>query len=1064
MESTNYRFDSFIFQDGNLTRDGQAVFLARQELQLFEILLRHAVERPTEYVSKKEIHKTLWPHETDTTLLHKYSRSVANKLRDKLGERPDEHPYITKTDYRLNATVVVHVDSETATSSRTLGVLEETASSADGALLEGVKRGASPYPGPQAFLENMVDNFYGRTDECEELLELIENEKNRIIVVHGPSGVGKSSLLNYMIHKKLKGRFQVLHSARPFMTLPNIDEDVEIHNIFTLAAVHSLNLTPHPISTLADCINSIFHKSGARKRLLILDQFEELFTEQSLQKDQASFLADVADALRIDPSLSVILVIRKECLSDLVGLTDKVLDRSLIEDYRLLPMDRANVVEAITLPIKRYAKFEERALDEILEQLQTRGEFLEMVHLQIVCQRLWERLKQGITDIKTEHLHDAAGESKKFSEFVTNALDDFYNDVVRKVAQSPETDANGKYAEELIFFGCMQFVSPELTRNPLPHEGEHVGRLPDWIARQLADEHLLVKRDLGGKLWYELAHDRLVEPVSRRKDRNVTSLLYAADLLDKVLRQARTENGGSLKNYFEAHQEIVSECRPFLEEAGIRKNEMELILRSSLAESLNDAEKWSQKLGKEDSLLRLQVLREALRFNRDQERAEQQERWQQNGQRVHQNQEQQLAEQQHREQERQVRRNAAELLRKDPLDELLPELVRLALNDDNAEVRQVAAESLAGLDASKLHSRRISTLFDEVISKLHDPGSQSRAEAALSRIRIAAYRRGNGPIFRTCFQKVSLLQRIRIRTQAFALQLWEGLPILLCIVIPAGLFAAVSAAFYKLLPSWFGWALTQSEANAGPGFFQGFTAGVIWAGLIVLGLTIYYVVTAREPDSNPARSMAYATAVGAACGFAGSFIIVAVIAAVFNPMVLENMGWVMPGRRRFSWGFLSDLFLTTRYAWAYLIMGAGLGVGMALTIHRLRSARDWNDFKEAQSSPTTFKQAREILGGIIGILNKPRHIWPLPTLLLLTGCLAFFVVHLEQFPITIVNEGSVGGFVPGIVSIRSGRFGLGTGLVGDITTQGVGAYFGIVGMGFGIIICNSGFNLKPRKI
>ena len=45
------------------------------------------------------------------------------------------------------------------------------------------------------------------------------------------------------------------------------------------------------------------------------------------------------------------------------------------------------------------------------------------------------------------------------------------------------------------------------------------GRLPDWIVDQLEKSHLLRAEQRGGERWYELAHDRLAEPVGRQMDR-----------------------------------------------------------------------------------------------------------------------------------------------------------------------------------------------------------------------------------------------------------------------------------------------------------------------------------------------------------------------------------------------------------------------------------------------------------------------------------------------------------------------------------------------------------------
>jgi len=1012
-----WKFDSFTFDGRVLYKNGSSIRLPHQLHRLLQVLVKQASRNlpiePDKDLVKRELAAELWPNERieEKTRSTRLSKAI-NKLNEKLGLCSDGRAVII--DFRINAVIETIELPDSA-----LGSPSDEFPSDEPQRLKGVNWLVSPYPGPQEFRPRMAHKFFGRNMECEILSDLIT--KNRVIVVNGPSGAGKSSLLNTLIQQKLEKTFDVLPGARLGGALPAIDKDAEIHNIFTLATISSLDLIPNPMSTLSDGLASSHRRPDAQGRVLILDQFEELFTQHpGRHKDKAGFFEDLADALTKDESLRVIIAIRNEYLANLEVLTDTLPEELRIERFRLLPLDLTGIAEAITLPIKEYARFAEGVVDEIISQLnvikvrgsdgavlETHGESIELVHLQIVCQRLWERLPEGVTQIEMKHLRQVAGESQTFREFVVNALDEFYNDVVRKVAN------RGGYPEDSIFFGCMQFITSDLTRTTIPLVGERVGRLPYAIVRHLAEEHLLT--ELGGTMWYQLAHDRLVEPISRRKDKNVDSLLYAADLLEKVLRKALAENGNSLKYYFESHQEIVSECRPFLDNVGIYKNEAELIFRSSLVESLEDAHKWSRKLNTQEHLqVRIDVLREALQCDNEV-----------------------------------VRRHAANVLGKDPVNELLPELVRLAIDDDDGEVRKAAADSIAALDTTKLDGAITQTLFDEVTAKLQDAESQYRAEAALSRISISAYKRGNVPIFKACFRNVSRLRRMRIRAKAVALQLWEGIPNLLCMVIPAGAFAAVSAAFFKLVPSFFGWALTQKEGNAGPGFFQGLFAGVVWAGLIVLGLTIYYIVSAREHTSNPTRTLIQATAIAAVSGLLGSLIIILVIVAVFDQKVLESIGWVMPGRNRFSAGFWKDPFFTTRFAWPYLITGCGLGVGMAITIHRLRSSPEWNDFKNSQLPLETFKQTRETIRGIMRILNRPKYFWPLPVLLFLAGCTAFCVPVVEHLS---------------MVSIRAGSPGFGKGIIGDVTTQAVGAYFGIVGMGLGIVIVRCGFNIKPRRI
>jgi len=60
----------------------------------------------------------------------------------------------------------------------------------------------SPWPGLAAFTEADEPFFYGRERICEELTSLIEHE--RLVVLHGRSGLGKTSLLQAGCFPKLR--------------------------------------------------------------------------------------------------------------------------------------------------------------------------------------------------------------------------------------------------------------------------------------------------------------------------------------------------------------------------------------------------------------------------------------------------------------------------------------------------------------------------------------------------------------------------------------------------------------------------------------------------------------------------------------------------------------------------------------------------------------------------------------------------------------------------------------------------------------------------------------------
>ena len=75
------------------------------------------------------------------------------------------------------------------------------------------RSGTNPYVGPRAF--GKADQLYGRDRELRELTDLLIAE--RIVVMHSPSGAGKTSLINAadgLLRELERQRFQPLSPVR----------------------------------------------------------------------------------------------------------------------------------------------------------------------------------------------------------------------------------------------------------------------------------------------------------------------------------------------------------------------------------------------------------------------------------------------------------------------------------------------------------------------------------------------------------------------------------------------------------------------------------------------------------------------------------------------------------------------------------------------------------------------------------------------------------------------------------------------------------------------------------
>ncbi|MEI2688366.1 MAG: hypothetical protein V9H69_01095 [Anaerolineae bacterium] len=144
------------------------------------------------------------------------------------------------------------------------------------------------------------------------------------------------------------------------------------------------------------------------------------------------------------------------------------------------------------------------------------GEFIEPVQLQVVCYQLWEQLRETpgteITGADLERL--ASGQD--LSVFIDRALAEFYEQVLGRVlkkagSQVSEMELRRWFGERLITeAGTRGFV----------YRGEsETGGLPNEVVRLIAAEFLIRSESRAGGTWYELSHDRFVNPIRRSNQR-----------------------------------------------------------------------------------------------------------------------------------------------------------------------------------------------------------------------------------------------------------------------------------------------------------------------------------------------------------------------------------------------------------------------------------------------------------------------------------------------------------------------------------------------------------------
>jgi hypothetical protein len=380
----------------------------------------------------------------------------------------------------------------------------------------------NPYVGPRPFRLEDEKRFFGRSAEIDRLLSLVY--AHRLVLLISRSGVGKTSLLNAGLQPQLRGQreFEVLPPTRVGgLDVAGVDPRRGA-NLYVANAV-STWLTPDEETSTEPTLGSVLRsrprrideEGDALPRVAIFDQFEEIFTAYpALWHQRDDFFAQLRAALREDSRLRVVLALREDFLADLTPLMSG-LDDFNPSTMRIEPLGREAAARAITQPLETTDRsFDPEAAHRLVEDL-TRirverggesvaapGQHVEPVQLQVVCRALWERLPPDVSRITTDHLEE-------FGD-VDDALMRFYE---QSLASAIKADGVGE--KRLREWFETQLITASGTRGTVNRGIEETGQVPNAVVDALEDAHIVSGATRHGSRWYELTHDRFVEPIRR---------------------------------------------------------------------------------------------------------------------------------------------------------------------------------------------------------------------------------------------------------------------------------------------------------------------------------------------------------------------------------------------------------------------------------------------------------------------------------------------------------------------------------------------------------------------
>jgi hypothetical protein len=397
----------------------------------------------------------------------------------------------------------------------------------------------NPFVGPRPIQQG--EALFGRDGAVRDLYNRLR--ARRIVVLHSPSGAGKSSLVQAGLIPKLRGAgFEVGKPIRVNLD-PRGIEGVQpgSTNRYLLSTLVSLEegraqaqerLGPAALAGM-DLRDYLARRAGPDGRsapmVLVFDQFEELLTVEPLAVDaKRAFFSALGKTLE-NERYWALFALREDYLAAFAPYRDLV-PTHLSHTFRLDLLDRDAAKEAAEklaaggMPSRAFPAAQKLVKD--LSTVQTEGAdgqlvkeegpYVEPVYLQVVGRRLWARMPPEDLSIEDRHLEAYAD--------VSTVLGGYYADAVQ-IAAGGDLGAERAVREWVRSKLVIGGIRSQVRRGANESAG-----LPNGLVDGLVGTYVVRVEQRVGATWLELSHDRLVEAVEGDNDAWEKSHLHSSQV------------------------------------------------------------------------------------------------------------------------------------------------------------------------------------------------------------------------------------------------------------------------------------------------------------------------------------------------------------------------------------------------------------------------------------------------------------------------------------------------------------------------------------------------------
>ena len=421
----------------------------------------------------------------------------------------------------------------------------------------------------------------GRKKDVRELVERVTRNDHKVIVIHGFSGVGKSSLVNAGLVPTLRQTTASGQRIIPILIQVYTDWLQEIGQQLTVALErHRIQLT-QPLDSQTAILDALRQSETQQVRIvLIFDQFEEFFfvaNRKGLRNELFRFLGKCLNILPV----KIIFSIRRDYLHHLVdrpgmeAIGNDLLSKNVL--YKITnftPEEAQNLI--VQLTERSNFKLESALIEQLVKDLAGDYKKVRPIELQVVGAQLQAEGIRTLAD---------------YQQFGTKE-----ELVLRYLAEVVEDcgEENQPVAELLLYL-----LTDEKERRLLKTRGELEEELKDFVTVAASQLDLILEiLVLSGLIFivpdtpddrYQLVHDYLVSFIRQQQEPKIQEIIAQLNQereqrqqLERSIERVR----GELSLVQEERERVILEVREAKKYLAQAQKEREEALKGTELERL----------------------------------------------------------------------------------------------------------------------------------------------------------------------------------------------------------------------------------------------------------------------------------------------------------------------------------------------------------------------------------------------------------------------------------------------------------------------------------------------